>query len=271
MGEENRESIVDTSKPNAGRMYDYFLGGNHNFEIDRMAGERVKQLLPFIEKAMRLQRWSLQILAQELTENRGFDIIIDYASGLPTQDHIHEVVPDSTIVIYSDYDPITVEYAREILQGVGNVYYFLADARKPEELLNRPEVEKILGDRRDVAFMYWGVNAFLTQQELRHAAQVLHDWSGPSSCWVFNAQAADSNPNNPQTMKLMKLYEQMGSKLHSHSLDVCREVLQPWRPDENGFVSLFDLHGFGREEMSQGDLDTFGAGGAGYGAYLVKG
>ena len=58
-----KESIIDDSKPNAGRMYDYYLGGNHNFEVDRQAADQVIQLLPFAPKGARLQRWSLQDIA----------------------------------------------------------------------------------------------------------------------------------------------------------------------------------------------------------------
>ncbi len=35
------DNIVDASKPSAGRMYDYWLGGNHNFEVDRQAADQV--------------------------------------------------------------------------------------------------------------------------------------------------------------------------------------------------------------------------------------
>ena len=33
----SKESVVDASRPNAGRIYDYILGGSHNFEVDRQA------------------------------------------------------------------------------------------------------------------------------------------------------------------------------------------------------------------------------------------
>ena len=32
----------------------------------------------------------------ELAERRGYDLLIDFASGLPTNDHIHHVVPPGT-------------------------------------------------------------------------------------------------------------------------------------------------------------------------------
>ena len=33
------KSMSDASVPNAGRIYDYLLGGHHNFEVDRLAAE----------------------------------------------------------------------------------------------------------------------------------------------------------------------------------------------------------------------------------------
>ena len=78
------ESIIDTSRPSAGRIYDYILGGHHNFEVDRQAADQIISLIPFLPKAMRLQRWCLQDLAVELTEKRQYDVIVDFASGLPT-------------------------------------------------------------------------------------------------------------------------------------------------------------------------------------------
>ena len=65
------ESIVDTSRPNPGRIYDYLLGGSHNFEVDRQAADQLRSLLPFVDKAARFQRWALQGGAAELTERRG--------------------------------------------------------------------------------------------------------------------------------------------------------------------------------------------------------
>ncbi len=41
---------VDTSKPNAGRIYDYLLGGHHNFEADRAAAKRLSQLAPSLPR-----------------------------------------------------------------------------------------------------------------------------------------------------------------------------------------------------------------------------
>jgi hypothetical protein len=183
----SKESIIDDSRPNAGRMYDYYLGGNHNFEVDRQAAEQVLKLLPFAPKGARLQRWALQDIAVELTQRRGFDVIIDFASGLPTNDHFHQIAPEGTTIIYSDYDPVVVEYAHDILGETPNVYIFEADAANPEALLNRPEVQEILAGRRKVGFVLWGVSAFLTDETIAHTARFIYDWAAPGSCLAFNA------------------------------------------------------------------------------------
>ncbi len=266
----SKESIVDASVPSAGRMYDYYLGGHHNFEVDRQAAGRVLELFPFTAKFVRLQRWCLQDIGHELTYVRGFDTIIDFASGLPTQDHLHMVAKEGTTVIYSDYDPVVVEYAREILGDTPNVYFFEADARRPDQLLKRPEVERILGVGRKVAIIYWGIAAFLTDEELSHATKVLGDLTGPDSCLAFNAQAADATTTHPDAMKVLKIYEQMGSPIHLRTHQQYLDLVKPWRPDSQGFKSLLEWHGFAESELGQEDRDVFGPTGAGYGAYLIK-
>lgn len=263
------ESIVDTSIPNAGRIYDYLLGGHHNFEVDRQAAEQIKQLFPFVTKTTRLQRWCLQDLAVELTEKRGFSVLVDFASGLPTNDHLHHVAPKGTTVIYSDYDPVVVEYAREILEGTPDVYFFLADARRPEELLTRLEVQKILGDQRDIGLIYWGISAFLTEEGLTHALRYLYEWSGPKACLAFNAQLANASAEGPGGL-LMKIYESMGSPLYLRTVEKYQELTQPWKPGPEGFVPFVEWHGFDQSFMSDEERAAAGPGGGGYGAYLVK-
>ncbi len=264
------ESIVDASRPNGGRIYDYILGGHHNFEIDRQAAEQVKKFLPFVPQGARLQRWCLADIAEELTQRRGYDVIIDFASGLPTQDHLHQKVKPGTTVIYSDYDPVTIEYAREILKDVPNTSAFAANAAHPEELLEMPEVKEILKGRRDVAFVVWGVGSFLSDADLRHLARCLYDWSGPKSCFAFHAQGAGSDPNDPANLQVVKIYEQMGPTLYNHSLAEYEQALLPWHPDKIGFISLLQWHGLDPAIMSKQDVRNFGPGGIGYGAYLVK-
>jgi len=251
-------------------MYDYYLGGNHNFEVDRQAADQILKLIPFTVKYVRMQRWALQDIAVELSEKRGYDVIIDFASGLPTNDHIHFKVPKGVTVIYSDVDPVVVEYARDILKGTSDVYFFQADARHPEELLGRPDVEKILAGRRKVGLVYWGISAFLSDEAISHAVRYLYDWAAPGSCLAFNAQGADMNPEDPAVAQSIQLYQKMGQNTFPRSLKEYQELLKPWQPDAQGFIPLLEWHGFEQSELGKEDIAAFGPMGGGYGAYLVK-
>ncbi len=264
-----KESIVDASVPSAGRIYDFILGGHHNFEVDRQAAQMILQNFPFVSKMMRLQRWCLQDIARELTQVRGYEAIVDFASGLPTQDHLHFGVPPGITVIYSDYDPVVVQYAQEILGDTPNVHFYEADARRPEELLQRPEVETMLSGKK-VALISWGVGAFMTDEELTHVARSLYDWATADMCWVFNAQAADFNPDHPAAGPILQMYQRMGTPVQFRSLDRYLELLEPWKPDAGGFVSLLEWHGLDQSEMSNEERNTFGPTGAGYGGFLIK-
>ena len=64
--------IADASRPNAGRMYDYFLGGTHNFEIDRLAAKEVLRYAPHMPNFLMLIRWFLGEATRRLCKD-GFD------------------------------------------------------------------------------------------------------------------------------------------------------------------------------------------------------
>ena len=263
-----KDSIVDSSKPNPGRIYDYVLGGGHNFEVDRIAAEELKKLTPFVHKYARLQRWSLKMIAEELTLKRGYDVIIDFASGLPTNDHLHFQVSPETTVIYSDIDPVTVQYAQEILEGTPNARTFESDAGYPDMLLSNPEVQEILKGRRKVAFVLWGVSSFLSDDAIKNAAQVLYDWAAPGSCLAFNSQTM--LPDHPLLGPTLDIYKRMGVTLYARRPEDHLALLEPWRIDGDGFTPLLKWHGFEESEFVSDDYREFGPTGGGHGAYFMK-
>lgn len=125
---------LNTAFPNAARIYDYTLGGSANFEADRMAAEAMFQLIPSTRKWVNMLRSFPQEVAQTL-HDEGFRQFLDLASGLPTQDHIHAVVPEARVV-YNDVDPLTVNHARNMLDGVPNARYVPGDMRQINDILN---------------------------------------------------------------------------------------------------------------------------------------
>lgn len=261
-------TIVDATIPSAGRVYDYLLGGHHNFEIDRRAAERVRTLIPFLPKLMRLFRWCLQDLAYELTYVRGYDAIVDFASGLPTSDHLHSAVAPGTTVIYSDRDPVSVEYGLEILENTPNVHYFQADCRYPLEYLSRPEVQSILNGKRKIAYVYWGISMYLTDDEIKRISKELYDYSDDDSCMAFYLQPYD--PESEVGRQVMELYSKMGDPLQFRNLPAFKELFKPWVADKLGYRTMEEWHGV-ESPLAPEEMHFFPDGTVGYGVYLVKG
>ena len=92
----------------------------------------------------------------------------------------------------------------------------------------------------------------------------------PGSCLAFNAQGADVNLQDPDIIKVVNLYEQMGSKLYVRPLKQYEELIQPWKFDKEGFIPLLEWNGFDQSELGKEDVKAFGPVGGGFGAYLIK-
>lgn len=50
------EAGIDFERPNAARLYDYYLGGAHNFASDRELGEQVTKVMPEVRAWARANR-----------------------------------------------------------------------------------------------------------------------------------------------------------------------------------------------------------------------
>ena len=231
-------SIADASRPNAGRIYDYLLGGNHNFEIDRQAAEQMLAALPEASMWARLIRWFLGEAVRRLLDE-GFTKFIDFASGLPTVDHIHQIAPEIVKVIYSDIDPLTVAYAKEIIKDNPNAVYLECDIAEPEKLLTTGITEKMFGEDKKVAIGFNGVSYFLSDEQIAHALKVLYEWADKGTKLFISA----GDPNmeeNPTVTKMYQFYAQVGQPLFTRSLDKLIDLMGDWKPIDPGFLPLED-------------------------------
>ena len=261
---EDISSIADASKPNSGRIYDYFLGGSHNFEIDRQAAEQLLQLAPIIPEMSRLVRWFLGEATTRLSAE-GFTRYLDFASGLPTQDHIHQVAPKGSKVIYSDIDPITVAYAQEILKDLHDTRYIQCDAGKPEDLLNSEVIKELFGNERKVAIGYNGIAYFLTNEQFQHAMKVTYDWAAEGSKLFIT----DVNLDNPSEMiqKVIQIYKNMGQPGDTRPLKDMLSYAKPWRVADPGPLTLERWYGL-EERLAKVEIEAMG--GDLYGVILEK-
>ena len=150
----------DTSVPHSARIWNYWLGGKDNFQVDRDAGDDFLAVYPEQRDKARACRYFLSRTVRHLVAEAGIRQFLDVGTGLPTADNTHEVAqriaPESRIV-YVDNDPLVLAHARILLtsspEGVTN--YIDADLHDPEAILGEAGHTLDLGE--PVALLMIGV------------------------------------------------------------------------------------------------------------------
>ncbi|MCS7251225.1 MAG: SAM-dependent methyltransferase [Anaerolineae bacterium] len=232
----NERVDFQIDRPNPGRVYDYVLGGSHNFEADREMAEFMISLVPSTRKWVRMLRAFLQEAVHLLVEE-GFDCFLDLGSGLPTMEHIHSVAPHAR-VIYIDIDPIVVAYSREILGDNPRVRYLQADMKQPHTYLNAPEIQELFGDQRRIAIGFNGISPFFTAEEMRHVMHALYEWAAPGSKMFATFETKEPDKMTPRMAQFLSMFEQMGQPFYFYTFEECQQLVRPWQPDWRGFQPL---------------------------------
>jgi trans-aconitate methyltransferase len=157
-----------TQKPaTAGRMYDYYLGGIHNFPADQEAARRIIEQFPHVPAAARSNRAFLGRAVRHLAEI-GVRQFLDIGSGIPTRGNVHEVVQavaPETRVVYVDIDPVAVSEGLDLLEGNELATSILADLRDPPAILDHPQLRKILDLQQPTALVLAAVVHFVPDDD----------------------------------------------------------------------------------------------------------
>ena len=122
---------IDPTKPSVARVYDYYLGGSHNFESDRAFGRQALGAFPGLSQILRDNRAFLRRVVLFLVA-AGVDQFLDLGSGIPTVGNVHEVAQAANPlarIVYVDHDPVAVLFIA--------VLPFIDDAERPAELVGR--------------------------------------------------------------------------------------------------------------------------------------
>jgi hypothetical protein len=156
---------IDTSVAHVARIWNYWLGGKDNFEIDRQVGDQITGLLPSVPALARASRQLLNRAVTFLATEAGVRQFLDVGTGLPTVDNTHEVAqrhaPDARVV-YVDHDPLVLVHARALLTSTpeGACAYIDADLRDPDRILD--QAAATLDFSRPIALILMGIVEFIT-------------------------------------------------------------------------------------------------------------
>jgi O-methyltransferase involved in polyketide biosynthesis len=114
-----RETLASSlSRPSTGRVYDFYLGGEHNYAIDRDFGQRMVDMMPEARIFARENRAFVRRAVRYARREHGIRQFVDIGSGLPTQGNVHEIADESGLdarVVYVDNDPVARAHAQILL------------------------------------------------------------------------------------------------------------------------------------------------------------
>lgn len=152
-------------KPTPARMYDYYLGGKDNFEVDRAAADQLINRLG-VEKT-RFVAWEnrrfLWRTVEYLSAECGISQFIDVGAGLPTMRNTHEIaqqVNPNARVVYVDNDPIVLSHGRARLAKDGSTAILTADMREPGAIFDSAEIKSLIDFSQPVGVLFIAVLHF---------------------------------------------------------------------------------------------------------------
>ncbi|PYC84044.1 hypothetical protein C7C46_08180 [Streptomyces tateyamensis] len=241
---------MDLDRPAAARVYDYYLGGSHNFAADREMARKAIELWPDLPLIMRANRAFLRRAVTFLAQ-QGFTRFLDIGSGIPTFGAVHEVArefqPDSRVV-YVDKDPVAVAHSRLLLEDDKACAVVDADLTDPQDLLSRPEVAELLGAGEPVALLLVAVLHFVTdEQDPEGILATLRDALPPGSALAICHASLEGRPDQAETHQA--LYRRTPTPMKMRSAERINrffegfELVEPgvvylpqWRPEEPAAV-----------------------------------
>jgi hypothetical protein len=235
---------VDLSRPSPARVYDFFLGGSHNFDVDREMAAQLLQVAPDVADVMRANRAFLRravrfMLAEGITQ------FLDLGSGIPTVGNVHEIAHQAdpaAHVVYVDIDPVAVAHSRAMLDDVESAAIVQADLRFPEDILNAPEVARLIDFSVPVGLLCVAVLHFIDDNSgPAEALRRLRDTVCAGSLLAISHAVEQARSDSDQ---VAQLYLRAGNRLAARSDDEIRAFfgefslvdpglvfLPVWRPD----------------------------------------
>jgi hypothetical protein len=237
---------VDVKRANVARVYDYWLGGSHNFLADQDLGRAIAAVVPNIREGAQANRAFLGRAVRLLVDS-GIRQFIDIGSGIPTQGNVHEVAQQAdpgARVVYADIDPVAIAHSKAILAGNQNAAILDADLREPEKILGHHLTSRLIDFSQPVGLLLVAVLHFISDAEDPwQIVATLRDALAPGSYLVLCHSTAEGMPGLAQAATTV-YNRSVATQAHTRTRpEILRffdgfDMLEPglvyipqWRPD----------------------------------------
>ncbi|GIF49293.1 S-adenosyl methyltransferase [Asanoa ferruginea] len=205
---------IDRDKPNAARIYDFYLGGAHNFAADRSLAEQAIADWPELPAIMRANRSFLRRAVRFMVQC-GVRQFLDLGSGLPTAGNVPTVaqeVDPSCRVVCVDKDPVAVVHSRALLEDNPLANAVQADLRDTATVLAAATLEGGLDLTQPVGLLLVAVLHFVPDtDDPAGIVAAYRDAIAPGSLLAVNHATADAQPRKAATHR--QLYQRTATPM----------------------------------------------------------
>jgi SAM-dependent methyltransferase len=188
---------VDTRRANVARVYDYWLGGSHNFLPDQDLGRAMAAVEPNVRAIARANRAFLGRAVRFLAA-AGIRQFLDIGSGIPTEGNVHEVAQQAdpaARVAYADNDPVAVAHSTAILTGNERAAVIEADLREPERILADQTIRRMIDPGQPTGLLLVAVlHCLADADDPWRVVATLRDALAPGSFLVLSHATNESRP-----------------------------------------------------------------------------
>ncbi|PRW65127.1 SAM-dependent methyltransferase [Actinopolyspora mortivallis] len=228
---------VDLEKASAARCYDYYLGGSHNFEVDRELARKVESRVPHVKPLAQNNRAFLR-RAVRYCLDRGIRQFLDLGSGIPTVGNVHEIAQErapEARVLYVDNEPVAVAHSRTILEGNDRADALQADFDSVEEILASEQAGRLLDLSEPIAVMMVALVHFVPDSAgPRETIRAYHERMPSGSYLGFSHVTHEGYPEFTQS--IIDLYADSSNPVVSRTHAEVAELLSDFELVEPGLV-----------------------------------
>jgi hypothetical protein len=148
----------DSERPNVARLFDFYLGGAHNFAVDRKLADEPIHDFPVADIVRTIRSFLRRVV--KVCVEQGIRQFLDLGSGIPTGGNVHEIAQalDPTCrVVYVDWDSVAVAHSRTMLRDNDCAAIVEADLRDADAVVGAPETRGLIDFAQPVAVFMIGV------------------------------------------------------------------------------------------------------------------
>jgi hypothetical protein len=154
---------INTETPSAARIYDYLLGGGHNFKADRAIADQVLKVQPNSREIALRNRAFLRRSVRFMLDE-GVRQFLDLGSGIPTVGNVHEIAQKRSAgarVVYVDAEGVAVAHSQLMLDANPDAGIVHADVLDPDDVLGAHYTRELLDLSQPVGLLAITIGHYL--------------------------------------------------------------------------------------------------------------